>query len=147
MRNLDQIAAKAAQEMVKKTRAPELETLVTKTLGVLQENGVYACVLFLDSRSSREKEMAEQIRKQLEQVLDALYQPEQNAQSAQDRGGCGGPEAKPYRAEQNKNLREWIADHLASQLDQLLLVKQLWEQTLIYARYSAKAAASAKSSE
>ncbi|MFO3796681.1 MAG: type III-B CRISPR module-associated protein Cmr5 [Anaerolineales bacterium] len=127
MLNLDHIAAKVAQEMVKKAGTPkELDILVTKTLGVLQENGIYACVLFLDSRGDREKEMAKQIREQLEQALKeaGLYQP------------------KP-----NNNLREWITDNLASQLDQLLLVKQLWEQTLIYARYGAKAAASAESSK
>lgn len=127
MFNLDQIAAETAQEMVKNAGAPkELDILVTKTLGVLQENGVYACVLFLDSRSGKEKGMAKTIRKQLEEELKkaSLYQP------------------KP-----NGDLGEWIATKLASQLDQLLLVKQLWEQTLIYARYWAKAAALAKSSE
>jgi hypothetical protein len=41
-----------------------------------------------------------------------------------------------------ENARDPLAtvrDHLAGDLDQLLLVKRLLEQTLIYARYHAKA--------
>jgi hypothetical protein len=32
-----------------------------------------------------------------------------------------------------------LTDSVCNDLDKLLLVKQLWEQTLIYARYGAKA--------
>ncbi len=120
MRNLDQVAAQTAQHIVGAIETPkELDTLATKTLGVLQENGVYACVLFLDSRSSKkESEMAKQIRRHLQQAL---------------------VEAGIEGAQQSQNLREWIANHLANKLDDLLLVKGLWEQTLIYVRYGAKA--------
>ncbi|MCS7010857.1 MAG: hypothetical protein NZL98_05775 [Anaerolineales bacterium] len=134
MRNLDQLAAKTAQAIVnaiqddksqdaKAQDAKALDTLATRTLGVLQENGVYACVLFLDSRSNKEREMARKIREQLAKTLGAdglaLKQP-------------------------NDDVREWLANHLASNLDNLLLVKSLWEQTLIYVRYGAKAKAAAQ---
>lgn len=120
MRNLDQLAAQTAQDIVRAASSPkELDILATKTLGVLQENGVYACVLFLDSRSSeKEKEMAQLIRKHLGEALR---------------------EAKFDNTQRARDLREWIADTLAKNLDDLLLVKSLWEQILIYIRYGAKA--------
>jgi hypothetical protein len=40
--------------------------------------------------------------------------------------------------EREKRLK-FVTDKIASDLDTLLLVKQIWEQTLIYARYGAKA--------
>lgn len=140
MRNLDQLAAQTAQAIVNaiqddksqdaksqnaKAQDPKaLDTLATKTLGVLQENGVYACVLFLDSRSNKkEREMAGKIREQLAHTL-----------------GDNGLALK----QTNGDLLEWLASHLASNLDNLLLVKSLWEQTLIYVRYGAKAKAAAQ---
>ena len=54
--NLDIYAARSAQEIIAKTNektSKEVENLITKTLGVLQENGVYACLLFLYSCSDR----------------------------------------------------------------------------------------------
>ncbi len=128
MLNLDQIAAKAAQKIVAEASAPkELDILVTKALGVLQENGVYACVLFLASRTGNEKKMAEKISSALDHVLRDAEIRDQNQSSQQD-------------------LCTWTREFLANNLDQLLLVKQLWEQTLIYARYSAKAAMEQKNS-
>ena len=34
---------------------------------------------------------------------------------------------------------QFLTDHICNDLDRLLMVKQLWEQTLIYGRYGAKA--------
>lgn len=150
MHNLDQLAAQTAQAIVDRaSNADVLDILATKTLGVLQENGVYACVLFLDSRTSKaEKELARQIRDRLHELLDATLGPIQHhgkPHSAQ--------EANPGRAKQEHNsaqagkeaLRDRIANHVAEDLDALLLVKQLWEQTLIYVRYGAKAKSASQS--
>src|SRR5438874_9718114 len=77
--NLDWHAAKSAQTIVKNTRtikvkkngkeesieASSLDNLTTKTLGILQENGVYAALLYLYSRGDKEQFIAKQIRKQL----------------------------------------------------------------------------------
>ncbi len=117
MHNLDQLAAQTAQQIVKDaSSAKDLDILVTKTLGVLQENGVYAAALFLKSRSRKaEKELADKI--------------------------CSSLYSLPGRVLPNKEVTslEDIANKLAGDLDALLLVKQLWEQTLIYVRYGAKA--------
>ena len=63
-RNLDRLAALHAQSIVSRTKdvqdgdrlatkqsARDVDNVVTKALGVLQEDGVYACALYLLSRS------------------------------------------------------------------------------------------------
>ena len=133
LRNLDRLAARMAQDIVKGGGdAKKLENLATKALGVVQENGVYAGMLFLYSRTSKEdKTPAEAIRTQLLAML-------------------GKDEIVSLELAFTGNAREalWLAvsDHLigkvTSDLDKLLLVKELYEQTLIYVRYGAKAAGS-----
>jgi hypothetical protein len=75
--NLDWHAALAGQEIIKatkkhwnkekgkeeETKANDVENVVTKALGVLQENGVYAALLYLYSRT--EDHIAKPIRVQL----------------------------------------------------------------------------------
>jgi hypothetical protein len=46
MHNLDRLAAQHAQAVVQ-SGDQNIETTVTKALGVLQEHGVYACFLYL----------------------------------------------------------------------------------------------------
>src|SRR6266700_6387330 len=83
MKNLDWIAARAAQEIVDKTqtyvvkdregkedkkdiKAGEVDNLITKSLGVLQENGVYAALLYLYSRTEKaDNFIAEKTREKL----------------------------------------------------------------------------------
>ena len=131
-RILDRVAASRAQEIVRqaiedrKTAAKEVDNLVTKALGVLQENGVYACFLFLFSRTrDAEKKIAEVVRGQLLHL------------AAEDlRFGWGKPQS--WNAEE---VLSHVSNTICAQLDPLLMTKELFEQTLIYARYGAKAAA------
>lgn len=124
MRNLDQLAAQTAQEIVQNTLSfgkTQVDNLVTKALGVLQENGVYAAILFLYSRSGPDEKIAPDVRKPLLKLAaDKIVK-----QSA--------PEDKADKA------LAYVSEYISSDLDTLLLVKQVWEQTLIYARYGAKA--------
>ena len=118
--NLDQLAAQYAQKIVADGKA-DIENLITKTLGVLQEQGVYAMILFLFSRTSNEKSLAEKTRAHLYDLLTKL----------------------PAFAESqisDSNALQFFSNTVCNDLDTLLLVKELYEQTLIYARYSAKAA-------
>ncbi len=134
MKNLDLIAAKAAQDIIKRTqeqeaKASDVDNLITKSLGVLQENGVYAVLLYLYSRSnSTEKPIAESTRFKLISLISelGLRVPEQLGASV---------------------ALKFLTDNVCNDLDRLLLVKQLWEQTLIYARYGAKARNAATGSE
>lgn len=124
MRNLDKLAAQTAQQIILDThgfRASEVENLATKTLGVLQENGVYAAAIFLYSRSSTEAKIAPFVRKGLLSL------------AAQE------VVKQPVPEDQTQTALKFITDDIANDLDTLLLVKQLWEQTLIYVRYGAKA--------
>lgn len=126
--NLDQVAARHAQEMVKGTSdSKTLERLATKTLGVLQEQGVYAMMLFLFSRTSDEAKVTPVVRSQLFRALKALPAFADNSQVPPD-------------GAKDKAVLRFYSDHVLNDLDLLLLVRDLYEQTLIYARYGAKAA-------
>lgn len=119
--NLDQLAAQYAQKIVADGKAG-IENLITKTLGVLQEQGVYACILFLFSRTSNEKGLAAKTRPHFYALLNELP-------------------AFAHSPISDANALQFFSDTVCADLDTLLLVKELYEQTLIYARYGAKAAA------
>ncbi len=123
-KDLDWIAARTAQAIITDTArqgAAEVDNLLTKALGIVQENGVYAGLLYLYSRTNAtDKPIAEQTRHKL---LSLTYE-------------LGLP--KPARTDASTALK-FLTDIVCNDLDRLLLVKQLWEQTLIYARYGAKA--------
>ncbi len=130
LRNLDRVAAETAQEIVRQAGS-DVENLVQKTMGVLQENGVYACLLFLYSRSEREEKQARAIREQLLQMLGhELLRPLQL--------GLSGSASTWKWENVSKQLLE--ERRVFDDLDKLLLIKELYEQTLIYSRYGAKAA-------
>ncbi|MCL5960769.1 MAG: hypothetical protein M1358_15955 [Chloroflexi bacterium] len=137
--NLGQKAAHYAQEMVAKARVVSsvskpmetLERLVTKTLGVLQEQGVYAMMLFLYSRSSDEAKIAPIVRAQLFRLLEDKDQDHQIPAFADKGVPADGAQAQTGLA--------FYEEHLMNDLDLLLLVRDLYEESLIYARYGAKA--------
>ncbi|MCI0722255.1 MAG: hypothetical protein L0338_25275 [Acidobacteria bacterium] len=124
MTNLDRLCAQSGWEIAKQvqdTLGKGAENHITKSLGVLQEDGVYAFFLYQASRK-REKDgadkLGEQSAKLLSEKTDLLPKGTTSAQQA---------------------LKEIRDGQLADDLDQLLLAKRLLEQTLIYARYHAKA--------
>jgi len=129
--NLDRLAAQYAQFIVRekvriKEDAETLDRVATKTAGVLQENGVYACILFLFSRPDKEELFAKVIREQFIKLLDSEM-------------------LKPLKLEfkgnkeKSQEVLKHFSDRVCGDLDELLLVKSLYEQTLIYTRYGAKA--------
>jgi len=130
--NLDKLAAEQAQAMVNEVRngvegvkkpVETLERLGTKTLGVLQSQGVYAMMLFLFSRTSDEKNIAPIIRDHLNKGLKKL--------PGFIEAGIG---------DDAETTLDYYAENVLGELDNLLLVRDLYEQTLIYVRYGAKAA-------
>lgn len=127
--NLDRTAAKHAQKIVADTdkKTETLERLVTKALGVLQEQGVYALMLFLFSRTSDEKVVAPAIRKQLLLALKVFP--------------CFSDEKAVPETDAQDVVLPFFVNHVADDLDTLFLVRDLFEQTLIYARFGAKAKA------
>lgn len=120
--NLDQLCAKygweIANDVFKAIGKQAAENHITKSLGVLQEDGVYAFFLYQASRGARERAGADKLTEQAAAFLkEAGIAAFQNAHDS----------------------LEAVRDHLAGDLDQLLLAKRLLEQTLIYALYHVKA--------
>jgi hypothetical protein len=110
--------ADAEKKDAEKAAVKKAESLITKALGVLQEQGLYAFVLFCESRGSTEKEGAEEMKKITKELL----------------------KDKLSLISNDDLLNEIRKDNgLASRLDDLLLAIQVLEKSLIYARYHAKA--------
>ncbi|NJR52924.1 MAG: hypothetical protein HC780_28540 [Leptolyngbyaceae cyanobacterium CSU_1_3] len=121
--NLDRLAAKHAQAVIantKDSKSSDVENTVTKALGVLQEDGVYACFLYL---LAKEKEPGKKV---IEQMLDLLE-------------GLGFGWNKPVTENSSDVVLKHVTDHVTQDLERLLLAKETLEQMLIYARYGAKA--------
>jgi len=112
--NLDQLCAEYGHEFAKEVN----QVLLTKALSVLQEQGLYAFVLFCESRGSTEKQGADKIialtQKLFKEKLKIIGEGDLLEEIRKDNG-------------------------LASNLDNLMLAIQVLEKSLIYARYHAKA--------
>jgi hypothetical protein len=120
--NLDYLAATYAQAIVRRTadkKAGDVDNTVTKALGVLQENGVYACFLYL---LAKEKENGRVVVEEMLNLLKDLKfdQSIPNSNNPQD-------------------VLQYISNKVTTNLERLLLAKETLEQMLIYARYGAKA--------
>lgn len=128
MENLDRLCAEFGYKYAKDVTnainkdADKAENLITKVLGVLQEQGLYAFVLFCKSRSDTEKKGAVVIEK----ITKELFKDEQ------------------LHLVSDSDLMEEIRKNngLASNLENLVLAIKVLEKSLIYARYHAKAMSS-----
>lgn len=135
--NLDRICAEfgyricqsVQQEFKKKS---DTENLITKSLGVLQEDGVYAFFLYLAAqikdKGEKEKSSSKAARALADKATTLLATTPLDL-LPQDTDGDHEKGMEYIRKEGG----------LADNLDQLLLAKRILEQTLIYARYHAKA--------
>lgn len=126
--NLDHLAFTVANEIAsamepENARAirDKLETVVRKALGVVQEEGPTAAMLYLFTRSTEETPAARAVRDKLLNIVPKLFR----LQGPQTTGA--------------QDALNYLKKHVSGDLTRLLLVKQVWEQTLIYARYAAKA--------
>jgi hypothetical protein len=124
--DLDLGAANTAQAIIKdvehsKKAAKAAEDLITKTLAVIQENGPYAAIVFLCANTNGgEKDLAASVRTNLLALAEQL-------------GAAGLAKSGDFR-----KILDSVIKNICSDLDVLLLVKQAWEQAMIYARHSAK---------
>jgi hypothetical protein len=127
--DLDLGAAKTAQAIIEgvdatKQAAKAAEELITKTLGVIQENGPYATIVFLCANANGEEtptsKVASSVRVNLLDLAETL-------------GARGLMRSGDFR-----KILDSVIRNVCSDLNLLLLVKQTWEQALIYARHSAK---------
>lgn len=128
--NLDYVASQCAWEIVGADKdAKTLDILATKTLGVLQEQGVYAMMLFLLSRSKEEERTSKSMRSSLYHVLEKI-----NIEKTLPKGTILPKET----TEPNEILK--LYSEMTKNLETLLLIRTLYEKILIYTRYGAKAA-------
>jgi hypothetical protein len=129
--NLDTLCAQCGYDIVRdvapegrlpKSHKSRLENTVTKALGVLHEDGVYAFFLFLDYFRGRSESLgADHVASRAKELLRA-------------------PDVSLLRTRQPGERDDFGAlRDLTNNLDNLLLARQLLEQALIYARYHAKA--------
>jgi len=119
--NLDYLAAKYAQTIIQKTKdkkASDIENTITKALGVLQEDGVYACFLYL---LAREKENGAVVVDEMLNLLSSL------------------PFGWQKPTNNSNEILRFINEQVTKDLERLLLAREVLEQMLIYARYGAKA--------
>ena len=121
--NLDQLCAEYGYRFAEEVsradgfNAKKAEVLITKALGVLQEQGLYAFALFCKSRPSGERAGAEKIETLAKELLKELNLIND------------GDFLEELRKEGG----------LLTRLDDLMLAIQVLEKSLIYARFHAKA--------
>ena len=125
LKNLEPLAALAANRMVDPADAKTCENTITKSLAGLTEQGVYAFGLFLDTRKEKERQVVDLIDRQLRALLKetGLYQDNDPRRAGSYRGISA--------------VGEGESD--VDALRRLLLTKQLMEIALTYGRYHAKA--------
>lgn len=118
--NLDKISAEIgfdlAETFKNKDDAEKLETMVTKALGILIEDGLFAYTIWLESRGNRERKYAAEI---LNKSLDLLKD-------------------ERIKLVNDGKLRDAILK-ISESIQKTLLARQLLERMLVYARYRAKA--------
>jgi len=119
MQQLDLRCAEKASEIINTVQADKnkIENLITKSLGVLQEDGVYAFLLYLEA--SKEKDITQKVIQGCKELL----------------------KEDKIKLITKDDILEAVREELASDIDKLLLAKQLLERTLVYARYHTKALA------
>lgn len=108
--NLDYICAKYGQNI------PECkndETVIQKSLGILQEDGLFAFVLYLESKNDNINHC---IKKETVKLLN---------------------ETGLIQDATEENVRSKILE-ITKNIDDMFLAKDLIEKTLVYARYHAK---------
>lgn len=110
--NLDYLCAKHGQDIKGE------ETLIQKALGVLQEDGLFAFVVFMESKKeSKDKERTDRILEKTAELLNEV-------------GLTNGAK--------EENIRGKMLE-ITKDIDSMFLAKNLIERALIYARYHAKA--------
>jgi len=115
LKNLDAECAKTGSALVKNNgSAKEIENSITKALGVLEEQGVYAMFLYLHAREKGK--FSEDLMNFLETHVNG-----------------------DWHQTTNKDLFGKL-QKLSENLDNLLFARDILHQALVYGRYHAKAA-------
>lgn len=143
-RNLDKLAGEAALQICNpdEVTIDILERISTKALGVLQEQGVYAMIVFLLSRSGNkqynELEKSKESKSAIlciDSLNESLKREPINFLSLKSNN------ITPLQTRNDNNGKKAILHmylDISESLEKLLLVKEFYEQTLIYVRHICK---------
>ena len=159
--NLDYLAAKYGRKIAQETvgqdcakgqvKGEQARNTVQKALGILQESGLYAVVVWLLSKAGNvtgnqqtwgqncksEEEFCSLI------VLTNLFQLANESQLASI--GIALPEAISIHAweissrQNRRNILEHFSDTITASLDRLIFTRHIYDQTLVYALFITKA--------
>ncbi len=135
--NLDYLAATHAQAVISQTKRVEkstIENAITKVLGVLQEQGVYACFVFALSRAKSDTDKSKDAQKSDNTEPKSMRVIVREMARLLEHLGFG----VTYAGDAEATLKQ-VAENVTKDLERLLLAKDVLEQMLIYARYGAKA--------
>lgn len=144
MQNLDQICAKYGfkfAEKISKADAKKAEKLITDALSVLQEQGLYAFVLFCRSRSGQEIAGA----KELENLTKELLMEIDLIKNSKVKGGENI--TIKDSTESCDDLLNELRENISADIDKLMFAVSVLEKSLIYARFHAKAMEKSKGGE
>jgi len=113
--NLDKLVAESGFNLVEKCKKEkrdlkELERIISKSLGILTEEGLFAYSIWLESEG---ESIVEEYGMKL--IKDAKI------------------------SQSDKSLRDTIPSETSKDIQKTILTKELLERMLIYARYRAKA--------
>ena len=116
--NLDRLAAQHAQSIINHTKATkpgDVDNTITKALGVLQENGVYACILYL---KAKEKDNGNAVVEEMLNLLDGI-------------GFGWGKPVKDGKVDTGAEaVLQHITDKVTVNLERLLLAKETLEHLM-----------------
>ncbi len=157
VQNLDAACAKLGAKLGASGNK-DTENSITKALGVLEEQGVYALFLYLIARESGkfvpdllrfmeercEFRNGQQLYQKWITTRGKLEEAESKAksrgnQSERDKARKEVDDAKKVANESREAFFKALTDH-AEDLDNLLFTRDLLHRALVYARYHAKAA-------
>ena len=116
--NLDRISAEIGFKLAENNidGAKEVERYITKALGILIEEGLFAYAIWLESEDRRD-------------IMDSSYELlKERIKLIKNNYGSG-----------KEKLRNAILKEISSSIHKTLLARQLLERMLVYARYRAKA--------
>ncbi|MFV9645877.1 MAG: hypothetical protein ACNYWU_08660 [Desulfobacterales bacterium] len=117
MQNTDMICAKYGSKIARTDKLSE--PLVNKSLGVLQEDGVYSFFLFLAAQAKGiQNTPADCIQKDIFDLLKVFFQSIKDSR---------------------EDILSIVRNNLAEDLDNLFLARDIIERTMVYARYHLKA--------
>ena len=145
--NLDKLAADFSCKILESkdnSKSSEyyekLETMSTKVLSILQEQGIYACILYLLAKSKKKEEKDKEeslIAKKIAiNLLNMLNSDElKMAECSLEEKNLD----KKFIEEEKEKILKHIREKIIIDIRKIFMIRSIYEKTLIYVRYGAKA--------